>query len=120
MASKRSGVRLPVSPPNFYQEETQARLAQSAEAGDLKSSKCGFESHFGHQSRPGDGIGIRTGLRGQVLWVRVPPGAPDLSTQSLSRRYIVCTQNVCINQGDSNEIRSYPDRSTVRNRRVCR
>ena len=25
---------------------------------------------------PGDGIGIRTGLRSQVLWVRVPPGAP--------------------------------------------
>ena len=31
----------------------------------------------------GDGIGIRVGLRSQILRVRVSPGAPDKSTSSL-------------------------------------
>ena len=31
--------------------------------------------------RPGDGIGIRVGLRSQILWVRVPPWAPVLQTK---------------------------------------
>ena len=34
----------------------------------------------GEAPSPGDGIGIRTGLRSQVLWVRVPPRAPYSST----------------------------------------
>ena len=33
--------------PNSY----SALIAQSAEAADLKSAKCGFESHLGHVER---------------------------------------------------------------------
>jgi hypothetical protein len=32
---------------------------------------------------PGDGIGIRTGFRNQVLWVQVPPGAPSLGEECM-------------------------------------
>lgn len=46
---------------------------QSAESTDLKSVKCGFESHYSYLS-PGDGTGIRAWLRTTILGVRLPSG----------------------------------------------
>jgi hypothetical protein len=34
-----------------YTLVTDAPIAQSAEADDLKSSQCGFESHWGYEKR---------------------------------------------------------------------
>ena len=49
---------------------------------------------------PGDGIGIRVGLRSQILGVRVSPGAPnfkccapvDKLAKSLSSKGSICSQ----------------------------
>ena len=42
------GARCPVF-ESLYPDQFPARIAQQAEATDLKSVKCGFESHCGHQ-----------------------------------------------------------------------
>ena len=49
-----------------------------------------FESVDTHQISPGDGIGIRVGLRSQILGVRLSSGAPILRSQSVHGRTYAC------------------------------
>ena len=65
-------VRIHVAPPSSI-----GPLAQPADATPSKGGCSGFESRVAYQVHcPAGGIGIRAGLRNQILPVRVRGGAP--------------------------------------------
>ena len=86
-------VRTQTAPPNI------GPLAQSADATPSKGGCSGFESQVAHQDFcPADGIGIRAGLRNQILPVRVRGGAP--SKRAAPRRAQSGLENRGIRKGD--------------------
>ena len=56
-----------------------------------KAVEC-FQLMVSNVLRPGDGIGIRVGLRSQILGVRVSSGAPIIKEKILHVRH-TCTNH---------------------------
>ena len=68
------GDRYPLGPPKFYSTVAQRQSRR------LLISWSVVRSHPVEPFCPGDGIGIRVGLRSQILGVRVSLGAPYKNT----------------------------------------